>query len=328
MAELTMVEAINLALKQEMEKDDRVIVSGEDVGEDEGIFRVTADLKDEFGEERVIDTPLAESGILGVGIGMAAYGLRPVCEIQFSGFNYLAYHQLESHASRLRWRSRGRYTCPLVARMPYGAGVRALEHHSESKEVIYTHVPGLKMVVPSGPRTARALLVGAIRDPDPVVFFEPKMLYRSFREEVPEEEEVIEAGEIRREREGDDLTVISYGAMLSRTVEAMEALAESDGAEAEVYNLLTLSPLNLDEVCASVKKTGRLLIVHEAHRSYGPAGEFIARVLEESFYYLEAPVERVTGFDVPTPYFAREQTYLPRKESILAAARGVLAVQP
>lgn len=328
MAELTMVEAINLALKQEMDRDDRVIVSGEDVGGDEGIFRVTADLLDDFGERRVIDTPLAESGILGVGIGMAAAGLRPVCEIQFSGFNYLAYHQLESHASRLRWRSRGRFTCPLVARMPYGAGVRALEHHSESKEVIYTHVPGLKMVVPSGPRSARALLIGAIRDPDPVVFFEPKLLYRSFREEVPDGEEVIKVGEIRREREGGDLTVIAYGAMLPRTLEAMEELAESGDAEAEVYNLLTLSPLNLDGVCESVRKTGRVLIVHEAHRGYGPAGEFIARILEKSFYHLEAPIERVAGFDTPPPYFARERDYLPRKQAILGAARGLLAAQP
>lgn len=324
MAERTVVEALNLALKQEMDQDDGVIVCGEDVGQDEGIFRVTEDLLDSFGPERVIDTPLAESAILGVGIGMAAYGLRPVCEIQFSGFNYLAFHQLESHASRLRWRSRGRHTVPLVARMPYGGGVRALEHHSESKEVFYTHIPGLKMVVPSGPRTARALLVGAIRDPDPVVFFEPKLLYRSFREEVPDEEEVIAPGEIRKEREGDDLTVLTYGAMMPRTLEAMETLKEEDGAEADLFNLLTLSPLNFEDIHESVRKTGRVLIVNEAHRSYGPAGEFMARIIEDSFYYLEAPIERLTGFDVPIPYFAREQSYLPQKKTIVEAARRVL----
>jgi pyruvate dehydrogenase E1 component beta subunit len=211
MAELNMVQALNLALHQEMENDDRVIVLGEDVGVDGGVFRVTEGLLDQFGNTRVLDTPLAESAIAGASIGMAAYGLRPVCEMQFSGFSYMALHQLEAHASRLRWRSRGRFTIPMVVRMPYGGGVRALEHHSESKEALYAHIPGLKMVIPSAPRNARALLVSAIRDPDPVVFFEPKLSYRAFREEVPEEEETLPIGESRIIREGDDLTLISYG---------------------------------------------------------------------------------------------------------------------
>src|SRR5439155_19152141 len=242
MPALTMIQALNRALKQEMAKDDSVIVLGEDVGVDGGVFRVTEGLLKAFGEERVLDTPLAESGIVGFSIGLALYGLKPVCEIQFSGFSYLAMQQFESHAARLRWRSRGRYTVPLVARMPYGGGVRALEHHSESREAYYAHTPGLKMVLPSGPRTARALLVSAMRDPDPVIFFEPKLIYRAFREDVPEEEETLPIGKSRLVREGRDLTMIAYGAMLRRTVEAAEQLAREDGVEPEVIDLLTISP--------------------------------------------------------------------------------------
>ena len=324
MAELTMVEALNLALDQEMERDDSVLVLGEDVGVDGGVFRVTKGLIDKYGEGRVIDTPLAESVIVGSSIGMAINGLRPVCELQFSGFSYLAMHQIESHASRLRWRSRGRFAVPLVARMPYGAGVRALEHHSESKETYYAHTPGLKMVIPSGPRAARALLVSAIRDPDPVVFFEPKLIYRAFREEVPEEEETLPIGESRSVRAGDDLTMITYGAMLRRTLEAAERLADEDGVEAEVIDLLTISPLDDSRFTDSARRTGRVVIVHEAHRSFGPAAEIMARLIERSFWYLEAPIERVTGYDVHVPYFAREQAYLPDADRIVAAARRAL----
>jgi pyruvate dehydrogenase E1 component beta subunit len=255
---------------------------------------------------------------------MAINGLRPVCELQFSGFSYLALHQIESHASRLRWRSRGRFGVPLVARMPYGAGVRALEHHSESKETYYAHTPGLKMVIPSGPRAARALLVSAIRDPDPVVFFEPKLIYRAFRQEVPEEEETLPIGESRTVREGDDLTMIAYGAMLRRTLEAAERIADEDGAEAEVIDLLTISPLDDSRFTDSARRTGRVVIVHEAHRSFGPAAEIMARLIERSFWYLEAPMERVTGYDVHVPYFAREQAYLPDADRIVAAARRAL----
>ncbi len=323
---LTMVQALNLALRQEMEKDDCVIVLGEDVGVNGGVFRVTEGLLDAFGEERVIDTPLAESGIVGVSIGMALYGLTPVCEMQFSGFSYLAMQQLESHAARLRWRSQGRYTVPMVVRMPYGGGVRALEHHSESKEVYFAHTPGLKMVIPSGPRNARALLVSAIRDPDPVVFFESELLYRAFREEVPEEEETLPIGKSRVVREGQDLTMISYGSMLPRTLEAAEKLAEEDGVEAEVIDLLTLSPLDDEPFTASARKTGRVVIVHEAHRSFGPGAEIIARLVEKAFFFLAAPIQRVTGYDVIFPFFAREQAYLPNVSRILYAAREVLRV--
>ncbi|MDX1622963.1 MAG: alpha-ketoacid dehydrogenase subunit beta [Gemmatimonadota bacterium] len=327
MSERTMVEALNLALEQEMEGDDAVIVLGEDVGVDGGVFRVTEGLLDAFGEQRVMDTPLAESVIVGASLGMAIRGLKPVAEIQFSGFSYFAFHQLESHVARMRWRSRGRFTAPLVVRMPYGAGVRALEHHSESREAYYAHTPGLKMVIPSGPRTARALLVSAIRDPDPVVFFEPKAIYRAFREEVPDEEETLPIGEPRRVREGDDLTFVAYGAMLHRALEAAETLAEEEGVEADVIDLCTVSPLADGPIQESAKRTGRVVLVHEAPRSFGPAAEIVARLVEKAFWWLEAPVARVAAPDVIVPYFAREQAYLPDAARIVAAARETLAVE-
>jgi len=325
MAKMTMVEALNLALHQEMTRDDGVIVLGEDVGVDGGVFRVTDGLIGTFGENRVLDTPLAESGIVGMSIGMALYGLRPVCEIQFSGFSYENFHQIESHAARLRWRSRGRFTVPMVLRTPYGGGVRALEHHSESREAFWAHMPGLKMVIPSGPRNARALLTSAIRDPDPVIFYEPKALYRAFREEVPEAEETLPIGRSQIVREGRDLTLIAYGAMLRPTVAAAERLAEEDGLEAEVIDLLTVSPLDDSLFVASAKKTGHVLLVHEAPRSFGPGAEIVARLVEKAFYYLEKPVARVTGFDVVIPYFSRENSYLPGVERIVRQARGLLA---
>jgi pyruvate dehydrogenase E1 component beta subunit len=324
MADRTIAQAINLGLRQEMERDDSVIVLGEDVGVDGGVFRVTEGLLDRFGEARVMDTPLAESAIVGVSTGMAAYGLKPVCEIQFSGFSYLAMHQLESHAARLRWRSRGRFSVPMVVRMPYGGGVRALEHHSESKEVFFAHTPGLKIVIPSGPRNARALLLSAIRDPDPVVFFEPKRIYRAFREEVPDEEETLALGEARQVRDGDDLTLVSYGAMLHPTREAAQALADEDGVESAVIDLLTISPLDDALIAESVRRTGRALIVHEAQRSFGAAAEITARLIEKAFWYLEAPIARVTGYDTHVPYFARERDYLPDAKRVLKAAREVL----
>jgi len=309
-----------------MEKDDRVIALGEDVGRDGGVFRVTDGLLDTFGERRVLDTPLAESGIVGMSVGMAAYGLKPVAEIQFSGFIYEAFHQIESHAARMRNRSQGRYHVPLVVRAPYAGGVRALEHHSESREVYFAHTPGLKMVIPSGPRNARALLLGAIRDPDPVIFYEPKSIYRAFREEVPEEEEVLPLGKSMTAREGKDITLIAYGAMLRLTLEAAEKLKAEDGVEAEVIDLLTISPLDDALFTASARKTGRVVVVHEAHRSFGPGAEIVSRLIEKSFWYLEAPIKRVTGFDIIFPLFAREQAYLPGVERILMAARETLAV--
>jgi pyruvate dehydrogenase E1 component beta subunit len=325
MAKMTMVQALNLALRQEMEKDDGIIVLGEDVGLDGGVFRVTDGLIDQFGDQRVLDTPLAESAIAGVSIGMAAYGLKPVCEIQFSGFSYQSFHQIENHAARLRWRSQGRYHVPMVLRTPYGGGVRALEHHSESREAYWAHTPGLKMVIPSGPRNARALLVSAIRDPDPVIFYESKALYRAFREEVPEAEETLPIGQPRLFEEGEDLTLISYGAMMRPTLEAAAELKSKDGIRAEVIDLLTISPLDEEILVRSAKKTGRAVVVHEAPRSFGPGAEVVSRLMEKAFYYLEAPIERVTGYDIVIPLFSREKAYLPGTQRILRAARKVLA---
>lgn len=325
MAELTLVEALNLAMRQEMESDEDVLLLGQDVGVDGGVFRVTDELLDEFGADRVLDTPLAESAIIGVAIGMGLFGLKPIAEIQFSGFSYLGFHQLESHAARLRWRSRGRYHVPITVRMPYGGGIRALEHHSESREVYYAHTPGLKMVIPSGPRNARALLISAIRDPDPVVFFEPKAVYRAFREDVPDEEETLPIGEARRVREGSDLTLISYGAMVHPTLEAAAMLDKEDRVSADVIDLLSLSPLDDSLINESASTTGRVVVVHEAPRSFGPAAEIATRLMETSFLYLEAPINRVTGFDVIMPYFAREQAYLPSVQRIVRAARETLA---
>lgn len=325
MTKRNMVEAINLALHQEMERDNSVVVMGEDVGVDGGVFRLTEGLYQKYGEQRAIDTPLAESSIVGVAIGMAMNGLRPIAEIQFSGFSYLALTQLESHAARFRWRSRGRFNVPMVVRMPYGGGVRALEHHSESKEVFFSHISGLKCVIPSGPRNARALLLSAIRDPDPVVFMEPKAIYRAFREEVPDEEETLPIGASQRVRKGGDITLTSYGAMLHRTLQAAEQLSQEDGVEADVIDLLSLSPLDDSLFSESVHNTGRVVIVHEAQRSFGAAGEIIARLVENAFFFLEAPIGRVTGYDILMPYFAREQRYLPDVERITAEARKVLS---
>ena len=319
-----MVQALNYALDEEMARDDSVVLLGEDIGLDGGVFRVTDGLIEKYGEERVIDTPLAESMIVGTAVGMAAYGLRPVCEIQFSGFAYLSFQQLESQAARLRWRSQGAFHVPLVMRAPYAGGVRALEHHSESREAYWAHTPGLKTVIPSGPRTARALLLSAIRDPDPVVFYEPKSIYRASREEVPEEEETIPIGKARIVREGKDITLISYGAMMRPTIEAAEVLSKEDGVEAEVIDLLTISPLDSETFTASVQKTGRAVIVHEAPRSFGPGAEIVSRMVEESFWYLEAPIQRVAGWDIIIPLFAYEQIYLPSVDRVVRAAREAL----
>jgi pyruvate dehydrogenase E1 component beta subunit len=325
MAKMNMVQALNLALQQEMARDDRIVLLGEDVGVDGGVFRVTDGLIDTFGKDRVLDTPLAESAIAGMSIGMAVYGLRPVCEIQFSGFSYQCFHQMENHAARLRWRSQGRLSVPMVLRAPYGGGVRALEHHSESREIYWAHTPGLKMVIPSGPRNARALMVSAIRDPDPVVFYESKALYRAFREEVPEEEETLPIGQSQIIREGRDLTMIAYGAMIRPTLEAAEELRASDGVETEVIDLLTISPLDDSLMVQSVTKTGRAVVVHEAPRSFGSGAEIISRLMEGAFHYLEAPIARVTGYDVIIPYFSREKWYLPSEKRIVEAARRTLA---
>ncbi len=326
MAKMTMVQSLNLALKQEMERDDSIILLGEDIGIDGGVFRVTDGLIEQFGEKRVVDTPLAESGIVGMSVGMAVYGLKPICEIQFSGFAYQNFHQIENHAARLRWRSQGRFTVPMVLRAPYGGGVRALEHHSESREAYWAHTPGLKMVIPSGPRNARALLVSAIRDPDPVVFYESKALYRAYREEVPETEEILPIGCPQVVREGNDVTMITYGAMLRPTLEAAEWLESEKGVTAEIIDLLTISPLDETLLVQSVEKTGRVVVIHEAPRSFGPGAEIVSRLVEGAFYYLQAPIERVAGYDIIIPFFSREKEYIPSVRRIVAAAQKTMEV--
>jgi pyruvate dehydrogenase E1 component beta subunit len=325
MARLNMVKALNLALLQEMERDADVLVIGEDVGVDGGVFRVTEDLHRTFGSKRVIDSPLAEAAIIGTSIGMALYGLRPVCEIQFSGFAFQCFHQIENHAARYRTRSQGRFHVPLVIRMPYGGGVRALEHHSESEEQFYAHIPGLKMVVPSGPRNARALLTAAIRDPDPVVFFEHKGLYHAAKEEVPDESETLEIGRAQVVQEGADLTLIAWGAMLRTAREAAETLQAEDGVRCEIVDLLTIAPLDRETLVRSVAKTGRALVVHEAPRSFGPGAEIAASIMDGAFLSLEAPIARVAAHDVPFPGFAREKGNVPDAARVVATARETLA---
>jgi len=325
MARLNMVKALNLALLQEMERDADVLVIGEDVGVDGGVFRVTEDLHRTFGSKRVIDSPLAEAAIIGTSIGMALYGLRPVCEIQFSGFAFQCFHQIENHAARYRTRSQGRFHVPLVIRMPYGGGVRALEHHSESEEQFYAHIPGLKMVVPSGPRNARALLAAAIRDPDPVVFFEHKGLYHAAKEEVPDESETLEIGRAQVVQEGADLTLIAWGGMLRTAREAAETLQAEDGVTCEIVDLLTIAPLDRETLVRSVAKTGRALVVHEAPRSFGPGAEIAASIMDGAFLSLEAPIARVAAHDVPFPGFAREKGNVPDAARVVAAARETLA---
>jgi pyruvate dehydrogenase E1 component beta subunit len=322
---MTMVQAINLALMQEMERDDDVLVLGEDIGVDGGVFRVTDGLLAKFGDQRVIDTPLAEGAIVGMAIGMAIYGLKPVPEIQFSGFSFQSFHQIENHAARYRARTRGRYHIQMVVRMPYGGGVRALEHHSESEEAYYAHTPGLKIVIPSSPRSARALLISAIRDPDTVIFFEPKALYHAIKEEVPVAEEMWPIGKARVVREGKDLTLIAYGAMLHRCLEVAERVHAEDGAEVEVVDLLSISPMDTETIAASAKKTGRVVVAHEAQRSFGVGAEVMARVVETAFLQLQAPVRRVTAFDIVYPGFARERGWLPGADRVLRAVRETLA---
>jgi pyruvate dehydrogenase E1 component beta subunit len=325
MSKLTMVEAINLALFQEMERDENVCMLGEDIGVNGGVFRATKDLQKHHGEERVLDTPLAECGIVGTAVGMAVFGVRPVVEIQFSGFTMQAFDQIEQNMARMHNRTRGKYTIPMVLRTPYGGGIRAVEHHSESREAYWVHTPGLKVVIPSGPRNARALLAASIRDDDPIIFYEPKAVYRAFREEVPDEPEVMELGKAEVVREGTDLTLISYGAMMRPCKEAVQDLADDHNINVELIDLLTISPMDTETLCASVQKTGRCVIVHEGQRSCGIASEIIARLNEHAFEYLEAPIKRITGFDIPFPYFQVEEHFLPESEEIVLSIKETLA---
>lgn len=324
MPKMNMVQALNFALDQAMAKNDSVVILGEDVGVDGGVFRVTEGLYDKYGANRVIDTPLAESSILGSAIGMALAGLRPIAEMQFSGFAYFMLAQLESHATRFRSRTQGLWGVPLVVRMPYGGGVRALEHHSESREATFAHFPGVKVVIPSTPRNARALLTASIRDPDPVVFMEPKRSYRAFREEVPEEEEVLEIGKAQIVKEGSDLTVVAWGAMMRPTLQATAEVQETKGASIELIDLLTIAPMDSNTIVTSVQKTGRIVVVQEAPKSFGVASEIIARINDKALLSLEAPVKRVTHYDVVTPYFGREMMYIPNVERIKRALQETL----
>jgi len=323
MPHLTLIQAVNDALHLAMKHDDRVVVLGEDVGENGGVFRATEGLHDTFGEERVVDTPLAEGAILGAAIGMAAFGMRPVPEIQFTGFMPMVFDHMVSHASRLRWRTRGRFTCPMVLRAPYGSGIHAPEHHSESHEAYYMHTPGLKVVVPSNPYDAKGLLIAAIKDPNPVLFFEPKRIYRAIRQEVPEGVYEVPLGKAAVVNEGNDVTVITFGSMTHMAKEAITRASEQ-GVSAELIDLRTVWPLDIDTVTASVAKTGRCVIVQEAPRAASFASEMLTLIHERVFDVLQAPIERVAGFDTAMPYYRMENYYLPNANRILAGINNVV----
>jgi pyruvate dehydrogenase E1 component beta subunit len=320
---VTMAQAINQALAGEMERDGRVVILGEDVGVDGGVFRITDGLVDRFGRERVIDTPLAESAGVGVAVGMAALGLRPIVEIQFMGFIYPAFNQIVSHVARLRNRTRGRFTVPLVIRTPYGAGVRALEHHSESTEALFCHIPGLTVVVPSTPYDAKGLLIAAIRGEDPVLFLEPTRLYRAEKQDVPDEAFEVPIRKARVAREGNDLTIIAWGAMVP-VAERAAVLAAESGWNAEVIDLRTLSPMDRETVVGSAKKTGRVLVVHEAPKTCGLGAEIAALIGEKALLSLEAPVLRITGWDITPPLLKSEDVYYPNPERVLRGIRWLM----
>jgi len=309
MAKLTLVQALGEALRTEMRHDERVVLLGEDIGVAGGVFRVTEGLQEEFGPERVIDTPLAEAGIVGTAIGMALYGLRPVAEIQFQDFIYPAYDQIVSELAKFRYRSGGQYACPVVIRAPYGGGIKGGGYHSQSAEAYFTHTPGLQVVVPSSPYQAKGLLIAALRSEDPVLFFEPKRIYRAIREEVPEGDYTIPLGQARVVQEGSDLSLFTYGAMLQETLQAARQ-AQAQGISAEVIDLRTLLPFDREAIVSSVAKTGRAIIVQEAPKTCGYGAEIAATLAEEALEYLQAPIVRVAGFDTPFPY-ALEELYLP-----------------
>ncbi|MGV3487287.1 MAG: alpha-ketoacid dehydrogenase subunit beta [Tuberibacillus sp.] len=321
--EMTLIQAITDALDTMLERDESVLVLGEDVGKNGGVFRATDGLYEKYGEDRIIDTPLAESGIIGTSIGLAINGFKPVAEIQFFGFIYPAFNQIITHATRIRGRTLGRFTVPMVIRAPYGAGVRAPEIHSDSMEALFTHMPGIKVVVPSTPHDAKGLLLASIEDPDPVLFLEPMKLYRAGRKEVPEGYYTIPIGKGRVARSGTDVTIFSYGAMVPVAEKAAEKAEREDGISCEVIDLRTLFPLDKDLIKESVEKTGKVVVVHEAHKTNGLASELIALINEEetAFLSLKAPIQRVTGFDVPVPMFSLEDAFLPTTEAILEKVR-------
>lgn len=323
MPEVTLVEAVNLALAHEMQADKNVVVFGEDVGVNGGVFRATAGLQKRFGKERVMDTPLAETLIAGMAIGMAAQGLRPVSEVQFMGFIYPTIDQMLNHASRLRYRTRGRLTCPMVLRAPFGGGIHAPEHHSESTESLFAHIPGLRVVIPSSPARAYGLLLAAIRDPDPVVFLEPKRIYRLLKQDLPDNGEALPLDVCFVLREGSDVTAVTWGAMTHETLQAAEQLA-SDGISVEVIDVATIKPLDMETILESVAKTGRCVIVHEAARTAGMGAEIAARLAERGLLTLLAPVQRVTGYDTVMPLYKLENEYMPDTARIVAGIRKTM----
>ncbi len=320
---LNVIQAVNDALRVEMRRDPKVVVLGEDVGAFGGVFRATAGLQQEFGAMRVVDTPLAEGGIIGTAAGMALYGLRPVAEIQFADFIYPAFDQIVNEVAKFRHRSGGQYPCPITIRTPYGGGIKGGHYHSQSPEALFLHTPGLKVVVPSGPYDAKGLLLSAIRDPDPVIFFEPKRVYRAAKGEVPEGEYLVPIGKAAVTRQGSQLTLIAWGAMWHEAAQAARE-AEAEGLDVEVLDLRSLQPLDIEAITSSVKKTGRAVVVHEAPRTCGFGAELSALIQERCFLSLEAPVARVTGFDTPFPY-TLEAEYLPRAPRILQAIRATLS---
>ncbi|MCX6816090.1 MAG: alpha-ketoacid dehydrogenase subunit beta [Candidatus Aenigmarchaeota archaeon] len=323
MTTMNIVQAVNLALREEMERDDKVLVLGEDVGKNGGVFRATEGLFQLYGEDRVIDTPLSELGIVGTSIGLALGGMKPVAEIQFDGFIYGGFDQIVSHMSRIRNRTRGRFNCHLVIRVPYGGGIKALEHHSETPEVYFAHVPGIKVVIPSTPYDAKGLLTAAIRDPDPVIFFEPKRIYRAIKEDVPETDYTVPIGKANVRKEGNDVTLIAWGSMVRTCMDAAEKMKGE--ADCEVIDVRTISPLDTETLLASAKKTGRVVIVHEAPRSFGVGAEISARISEREILSLEAPIVRVTGYDVVTPYSKLEDYYIPDSFRVVRAIKQVMS---
>ena len=323
MAKITLIEAVTMALAHEMTHDESVMILGEDVGVNGGVFRATAGLQQQFGKDRVMDTPLAESMIAGLSIGMAAQGMKPVAEIQFMGFIYPTVDQMINHAGRMRHRTRGRLTCPMVLRAPFGGGIHAPEHHSESTEALFAHMPGIRVVIPSSPARAYGLLLAAIRDPDPVVFLEPKRIYRLVKQEVEDDGQTLPLDVCYILREGEDVTLVTWGAMTFETLQAAAEL-EKEGISTEVIDVATISPLDLDTILESVAKTGRLVIVHEAARNCGVGAEIAAGVAEKGLYDLEAPIQRVTGYDTIMPLFRMESEYLPSVARIVDAATQTL----
>ncbi|MFB6145874.1 MAG: alpha-ketoacid dehydrogenase subunit beta [Candidatus Nanohaloarchaea archaeon] len=316
---MNIVEAVNAALEDEMESDENVVIYGEDVGQDGGVFRATKGLQEKFGEDRIWSSPLAESGIAGTAVGMAAYGMRPVPEIQFSGFSYLAFYQLKEHAARMRTRSRGGIEAPITVRAPYSGGINALEHHSESPEAFFAHSQGLHVVIPSTPQDTYSLLRKSIQTDDPVIFLEPKKTYRAFKEEV-DREKVVELEKANIVREGDDLTLIAWGAMMPVAKEA----ADDIDASVEIVDLRTIYPTDFETVIESVKKTGRAVVLHEAPKTAGFGAELVSRINENAILHLDAPVKRVTGPDVPMPLYTLEDYYLPNKKRLLKGIKETL----